>query len=93
VFRDSKVERLVCLRGLCLSIMIWLMFEEFKYKGYPHISKYTVWGEISTLAVFVLLFFCSIIKYKKHKYGYVVLEKSIFLDINSSLYKYTSLLF
>ena len=67
IFRDSKVGLLVAVRGLLVLIMIWLLIEEFQFKGAPHITMYTVWGELSTFLVTILLFICSIEKYKKHQ--------------------------
>lgn len=64
IFRDSKTGLLVVLRGFLITIMIWLLLEEYQFKGIPHITKFTVWGELLTFVATILLFICSIEKYR-----------------------------
>ena len=60
---------------------------------------YTVWGELSTLVVIFLMFLCTVEKYQKHTifslqnaYGNIN-EQAKFIDTDSKLYQFTSILF
>ena len=53
---------LVVVRGLFLCIIEWNIWVDYKLKGRISLEKFTVWGEISTLAAFLLLLVCSIAK-------------------------------
>jgi hypothetical protein len=78
--------------------MLWLIYEEFKLKGAPHVSMYTVWGELFVLTVFCLQFVTSIVKYRKHimydkEQEEQKIEKTEFMNVNSTLYKWLYLIY
>lgn len=67
IFRDSGSEWLILIRAIFVGILSWMVWEEVHIKQKPlAVEKFTIWGELMTLTVFVLLMLCAIEKYHKH---------------------------
>lgn len=90
IFRDSGSEYLILIRAIFVAIMSWMIYEEIHLKGRLQLEKFTIWGELGTFTVFLLLMLCSIEKYHKHlKYD----EEQQSNSRNIWLYRSTAVLF
>jgi len=90
LFGDKYCGLLLVYRLISFIIISWLVYEDVKIKHGLHYEKYTVWGEVSTLAVLFLLTLCSFEKYTKLQYKEG--GKKVSLD-NSFLHRITAFLF
>jgi hypothetical protein len=88
---------LLCLfRLACFGVISWLVYVDVKLKNGLAYEKYTVWGEISTLATFFFLLVCSFEKYIKeiqYKEGNRSTRKNMSILDGGVFYKITAILF
>ena len=60
--RNEQTWIHLMLRIIFAGLMAWNISWDVRIKGRLCFEKYTVWGEVSTLAAFLLLIVCSIAK-------------------------------
>lgn len=92
----TNTPLLIAFRLVSFGIISWLVYVDVKLKNGLHYEKYTVWGEISTLATFFLLTLCSFEKYIKeiqYKEASKAAKKNLNILDGGAFYKITAILF
>lgn len=101
IFNYSGAVYLIILRSAFLGVVAWVVSEDLRARHSLHLEKYTVWGELSTLACLFLLVLCSIQKYVRELYydqqqyseHNSLTNKPLHIQYTTVLYKSTSMLF